>query len=142
MSAIGSQEVEGVAGIPASVFVNGEDSGVRVRPLSEAIGAEIEGVDLSHPISDGEYGAIEQALAQHGVLVFRKQDLPPAMHVDFASRFGRLVGHIVKRFSVADYPEVTYISNVVDDKGEKIGADRAGMLWHADAAYLPKPMLG
>jgi hypothetical protein len=45
------------------------------------------------------------------------------MHVDFASRFGRLVGHIVKRVALHDYPEVTIIPNVVNEQGEKIGAD-------------------
>ncbi|MBL8385930.1 MAG: TauD/TfdA family dioxygenase [Burkholderiales bacterium] len=117
-------------------------SGIRVRRLSEHIGAEIENIDLSRPISSAQFADINTLLVRHSVLVFRGQDLPPAMHVDFASRFGRLVGHIVKRFSVDDYPEVTYISNVRNDKGEMIGADRAGMIWHSDMSYLPRPMLG
>lgn len=97
---------------------------------------------ISRPISDAEFSAINQALVQHGVVVFRDQDLPPAMHVDFSSRFGRLVGHIVKRFSVENFPEVTYISNVRNDQGEMIGADRAGMVWHSDMSYMRRPMLG
>jgi len=115
---------------------------LRVRRLTDHIGAEIEGVDLSRPISDAEFQAVNAALVEHGVLVFRDQDLPPAMHVDFSSRFGPLVGHIVKRFSVEDFPEVTYISNVKNDKGEMIGADRAGMIWHSDMSYMARPMLG
>lgn len=117
-------------------------SAIRIHPVTEHIGAEVENVDLSRPISAAEYEDINEALATHGVLVFRDQDLPPAMHVDFAARFGRLVGHIVKRFSVEEFPEVTYISNVRNDKGEMIGADRAGMIWHSDMSYLPRPMLG
>lgn len=120
----------------------GSRSGIRVRPLTEHIGAEVSNVDLSQPITDAQYADINQALVTHAVLVFRDQDLPPAMHVDFSARFGRLVGHIVRRFSVEDYPEVTYISNVRNDKGEMIGADRAGMVWHSDMSYLKKPMLG
>lgn len=117
-------------------------SAIHIEPLTEHIGAEVRNVDLSRPISAEEYEDINAALVAHSVLVFRDQELPPAMHVDFASRFGRLVGHIVKRFSVADYPEVTYISNVRNDKGEMIGADRAGMIWHSDMSYFPRPMLG
>jgi taurine dioxygenase len=117
-------------------------SGIRVRSLTEHIGAEVDNVDLSQPITPAQYADINQALVTHGVLVFRDQDLPPAMHVDFSARFGRLVGHIVHRFSVEDYPEVTYISNVRNDKGEMIGADRAGMVWHSDMSYFKKPMLG
>ncbi len=120
----------------------GVHAGIGVRRLTDSIGAEITGVDLSRPIINEEYLDINQALVDHSVIVFRSQDLPPAMHVDFASRFGRLVGHIVRRFSVTDFPEVTYISNVVNDKGEKLGADRAGMIWHSDMSYFPRPMLG
>ena len=117
-------------------------SAIRIRPLTEHIGAEVENVDLSRPISQAEFEDINDALVAHSVLVFRDQELPPAMHVDFSSRFGRLVGHIVRRFSVEDYPEVTYISNVRNERGEMIGADRAGMIWHSDMSYFPRPMLG
>lgn len=119
-----------------------KNSGLRVRKLTEHIGAEIEGVDLSRPVTEAEFQDIGGALVENNVIVFRDQDVPPAMHVDFASRFGRLVGHVVKRFGVNDYPEVTLISNVVNEKGEMIGADRAGMIWHSDMSYLPRPMLG
>jgi taurine dioxygenase len=115
---------------------------LQVCPLTDHIGAEIKGIDLSQPISEAQFQAINAALVEHGVLVFRNQDLPPAMHVDFSSRFGPLVGHIVRRFSVEDFPEVTYISNVRNDKGEMIGADRAGMIWHSDMSYMARPMLG
>lgn len=117
-------------------------SGVTVRKLTQHIGAEIDGIDLSRPIGPAEFDDINDALVTHSVIVFRGQDLPPNMHVDFAARFGRLVGHVVNRFGLADYPEVTLISNVVNDKGEKIGADRAGMVWHSDMSYFERPMLG
>jgi taurine dioxygenase len=117
-------------------------SGLRFRPLSEHIGAEVEGVDLSRPITSEQHLDLDRALAAFGVLVFRDQDLPPAMHVDFSARFGPLVGHLVSRFSVEGFPQVTYISNVRNDKGEMIGADRAGMIWHSDMSYFKRPMLG
>jgi len=111
-------------------------------PVSEHIGAEVRGIDLSQPIGAEHYQELNQALGRYGVLVFRDQDLPPAMHVDFSARFGPLVGHLVNRFSVEGYPQVTYISNVRNDKGEMIGADRAGMIWHSDMSYFRRPMLG
>lgn len=113
-----------------------------VRKMTHHIAAEIEGVDLSKPLSDEQFQDINEVLVTHGVIVLRDQDLPPKMHVDFASRFGRLVGHVVKRFGLDEYPEVTLISNVVNEKGEKIGADRAGMVWHSDMSYMQRPMLG
>lgn len=113
-----------------------------VRKLTRHIGAQIDGIDLSRPMTDEQFQDINDTLVTHGVIVMRDQDLPPKMHVDFASRFGKLVGHVVKRFGLEEYPEVTLISNVVNEKGEKIGADRAGMVWHSDMSYMPRPVLG
>ena len=113
-----------------------------VRKLTRHIGAEIEGIDLSRPMTAEQFQDINDTLVTHGVIVMRDQDLSPKMHVDFASRFGSLVGHVVKRFGLEEYPEVTLISNVVNEKGEKIGADRAGMIWHSDMSYMQRPVLG
>lgn len=120
----------------------GKNSGMRIEKLAEHVGAAISGVDLSRTISEGEFEDIQAAWVEHGVLVFRNQDLPPAMHVEFSARFGPLIGHVVNRFNLQDYPEVTLISNVSNDKGEKIGADRAGMLWHSDMSFMQRPSMG
>jgi len=118
------------------------EAGLRIRLLGEHIGAEVSGLDLSRPVSSAQARDIDAALVRYGVLLFRGQDLPPAMHVDLSRRFGPLHGHVVSRFNLPDHPEVTFISNVVDEKGEKIGADRAGMIWHSDTSFLRKPSLG
>jgi len=117
-------------------------SGIGVRKLTELIGAEVEGVDLSRPIDGAQQSDIGEALVAHGVLVFRGQDLPPAMLVDFSARFGPLIGHVVSRFNLQDHPQVTILSNISNERGEKIGADRAGMLWHSDMSYMRRPSLG
>jgi taurine dioxygenase len=117
-------------------------SGLTVRKLSEHLGASVEGVDLSAPITDKTYQDIFDTWITHSVLVFRDQELAPAMHVDFSSRFGELVGHVVSRFGLADYPQVTILSNVENDQGQKIGADRAGMIWHSDLSFMACPSLG
>lgn len=117
-------------------------TGLTVRRLSEHIGAEIQGVDLSAPVSDEVARDIQDAWERHGVVVFRGQDLPPIAHRDFSAHFGPLVGHVLSRFNLAECPEVTIISNVANDKGEKIGADRAGMIWHSDMSFVERPSMG
>ena len=117
-------------------------AGLTIRKLSEHLGAEVEGVDLSETVSADVFSDIQQAWVAHGVLTFREQTLAPAMHVDFSSRFGELVGHVVSRFGLSDYPQVTVLSNIEDDKGQKIGADRAGMIWHSDLSFMQCPSLG
>jgi taurine dioxygenase len=121
---------------------HGKRSGIRIERLSEHTGAAVTGVDLSRQISADEFADVHDAWVTHGVLVFRDQELPPAMHVDFSARFGPLIGHVVDRFNLQDFPAVTLISNVNNEKGEKIGADRAGMIWHSDMSYMKKPSMG
>ena len=116
--------------------------GLEVMKLAEHLGAEVRGVDLSSKISDEQYRDIHDAWVVHGVLVFRDQEFPPAMHVDFSGRFGSLIGHVVSRFNLEDFPEVTVLSNVKNEAGEFIGADRAGLVWHSDMSYLAHPSMG
>jgi len=119
-----------------------DGSGITVRKLSEHVGIEIEGVDLSRPLPDHTLRDIKEAWERHGVAVFRDQELSPTAHRDFSAHFGPLVGHVLNRFNMSDCPEVTIISNIVNEKGEKIGADRAGMIWHSDMSFVKRPSMG
>lgn len=117
-------------------------SGLKVRKVAQHLGAEVSGVDLSKPVTDDQWADIHDAWVVHGVLVFRDQDLPPDMHVDFSARFGPLISHPVSRFGLEGFPEITILSNVVNKDGEKIGADRAGMVWHSDMSFFEEPSMG
>jgi taurine dioxygenase len=48
---------------------------VLIRPLAGNIGAEIEGIDLSEPLSDDAYAQIRGAFNTYGVVFFRNQHL-------------------------------------------------------------------
>ena len=61
-----------------------------VVPLSDALGGEIKGLDLSQPIDDATVAAIEEAWAKHIVLLFRDQRLDEDRQLAFAARFGEL----------------------------------------------------
>ena len=81
-------------------------SAVEVRPLSIHTGAEISGVDLTHPLTVEEVRDIRAALFQWKVVFFRDQQLDHTQHVAFARQFGELtVGHAVYGH-VEGYPEV------------------------------------
>ena len=64
-----------------------------VRPLEPTIGAEISGVDLRKPISDGVRDSIKNTLLQYKVVFFRDQELTADQHAAFAARFGKLYTH-------------------------------------------------
>jgi alpha-ketoglutarate-dependent taurine dioxygenase len=64
---------------------------VVVKRLSERVGSEIVGVSAEQLVSDdGLATAILDALAAHGVLVFRGLDLQPAAQVAFCRELGRV----------------------------------------------------
>ena len=58
-----------------------------------AIGALVEGVDLSQDLAQSEVDRLEELLLQHQVLFFRDQPLTPQQQVKFAARFGTLHVH-------------------------------------------------
>ena len=65
-------------------------SSVVVRPSTPVIGAEIEGVDLSKPLSPAEVDDIHQALLQWKVLFFRDQEISDEQQLAFGRYFGKL----------------------------------------------------
>ncbi len=79
---------------------------IEVRPLTLHIGAEIDGVDLTRPLSPKTVGDIRAALLKWKVVFFRAQSLDHDQHLAFARRFGDLtVGHAVFGH-VEGYPEI------------------------------------
>ena len=62
---------------------------MEVRPLSEALGAEIR-IDLSRPVDAEARRAIRRAFLDHQVILFRGQDLSEAGQESFCRLFGEL----------------------------------------------------
>jgi len=106
----------------------------QLRPLGEALGTEATGGDLSR-LDDATFAWIEQAFAEHPVLVFRDQDLDAATLADFGRRFGRPRPHSLIKYRHKDHPEVSWLTNV-DENGQVdwFGVKRATD-WHTDSPY-------
>jgi taurine dioxygenase len=115
--------------------------GIKVVPLA-VLGAEVKGVDLASP-SSADVEAIKNAWYEHDVLVFRNQRLTDDALLSFSRHFGTLdspPNQGAGRKSPAGYPDVYVVSNVLDDKGEPIGALGDGeAAWHTDMSYAPHP---
>lgn len=108
---------------------------VEVIPSGASLGARIEGLDLSQPLSDADIEGIRAALGAHGVVCFPGQDLDPARQKAFAVRFGSLEVNVAAAgFTPADHPEIMVLSNIVED-GRPIGLADAGQGWHTDMSY-------
>lgn len=114
---------------------------VDVRAFDAVLGAEILGVDLSQPLDDDTFAAIEDAYNRYSVLLFRGQDISEAQHVGFSRRFGELEIHVLAQYLHPEHPEILVVSNVEED-GRNVGIKDAGRYWHTDLSYMAKPSRG
>jgi len=113
---------------------------LRGTPFDGALGAEIHGIDLSEPMSKSDFGVVEDALHRHEVLVFRKHTLSDEQLMTFTLLFGcELNIHPFHQFNKPNAPEITVLSNILDEKGRPIGAAEAGRHWHSDLSYTTHP---
>ena len=112
-----------------------------VHPLSEALGAEIIGLDLSQPLDDVSFSEVHRAHLEHLVLVFRNQRITPQQQIDFSRRFGPLDQHPADDAVLPDHPEVLLVSTRRED-GKYVGIPDGGPMWHSDLAYRPRGSVG
>jgi len=114
---------------------------IKVRKVG-LFGAEIEGIDLAR-LSNAEADAIKAAWYRHDVIFFRNQRLTDDDLLAFSRHFGTLdppPNQGGSRKSPPGYPDVYIVSNVLDVRGEPIGALGDGeAAWHTDMSYLPHP---
>ena len=111
---------------------------IPVRKADAACGAEIA-FDLSQPVDDDTFAAIERAFHDNIVVCFPDQHLTSEQQIRFSRRFGELEIHIVKKYLLPDHPEILLVSNIKDDNGEHIGLADAGFTWHSDTSYRRYP---
>lgn len=113
-----------------------------IRPFETAIGAEVLGFDMSKPMDDATFRAIEDAWNRHSVLVFRDQKMTEAEHIRFSKRFGDLEEHVLYQYRHPKHPDIFVVSNVKDETGRHVGAYDAGRYWHTDLSYMAVPSRG
>ena len=108
-----------------------------VRKLSDALGAEVIGLDLARPLDESDYRRLYAAWLDNLLLVFRDQHLTPEQHIDFSRRLGPLEIHFARHYLLDGHPEVYVLSNVME-KGQDVGKGSTPY-WHSDLSYMQKP---
>jgi taurine dioxygenase len=114
-------------------------SEITVRRLSDALGCEILGAQISAHMSDAEFNTIEDALHEHLVVIVRDQKVSPGAFVAFAKRFGRPEPHVIDQFHHKADRNILILSNRKNEKGEPIGLADGGTYFHSDYSYLDVP---
>lgn len=104
-----------------------------IRKLGEYVGARVEGVDFSAPLTDVLLDDIAAVLYEHQVISLPAADMTPAQHIRIASHFGEPEHNDTDQFARdAQFPEITVIDS---DKGDRADS------WHADETFLEHPPL-
>jgi taurine dioxygenase len=100
--------------------------------IAGALGAELQGVDLSVPLGAAQVAEIRRAFLEHLVVFFRDQPLTPAQFMAFALRLGEPVEYPMVK-GLAEFPKIIEV--------KKLEHERAafGAIWHSDTAYLERP---
>src|ERR1700685_1207279 len=118
---------------------------VSVRKLHALFAAEVGGVDLTCPLTRNEVAAIEDAIAEHAVLVFRDQRITDDQQLAFSRCFGELEETrgtgISKPGEQRLHPAFADVSNIGKDNKllERDNRRRlyslGNMLWHSDSSF-------
>ncbi len=123
----------------ANIVMN-DPSQINAIEMTSALGVEIQGVDLTEPLSDAAFAKLLALFHRYCVIFFRKQRLTPQLLVTFSARFGELDIHHMTEHTLRDLPQVRVLSNVKKD-GRGVGITRGGMHWHSDLSYKRVPAL-
>ncbi len=103
----------------------------KVEPLTEAVGAVIEGIDIGAPIAAETIAFIRATLVERGVVFFRRQDVTIEQMWDFIAHFGTPWKD--DSFGADDNrPEDVQI---MDSVSTRYGTS----IWHTDSSFLAEP---
>jgi len=125
---------------------------ITVRPFAAGLGADITGVDIRKPLSSADRDGIRAAWLANLVLRFRDQPMTDEQHMAFTRQFGELefnpAALIAKQYGVETQtagrkrevpPEISVISNIIED-GKAIGGLGDGeAFWHTDSSFVDIP---
>ena len=109
----------------------GEAIGFGLHPVTSAVGAVVEGLDLRKPLAPEIVRSLRQALAERGVLFFKNQELTTEGFWAFTGQFG--------------IPLKDETTGTADDRAKDLmtvdfaPARHSTAVWHSDTTSLAMP---
>ena len=119
--------------------------GLNITPLTEHVGAEISGIDISQKQDDTTVGVLNEAFNTYVALVFRNQSITQNQQTGFAQNFGPLglrrnAPKAIRAGEGKFSTHVMLVTNIAEEAGTKEGSYGDGEMWfHADSCYYEKP---
>ena len=114
---------------------------LHIRPLSDALGAEVAGVDWTRPVSDTTVAAIKDAFLTYHLVCLRSEPLTPAAFAQVSRYFGEPQIQLLRNMRVEEVPEVSVFNSTykkAEDKPADLLFDRRSG-WHTDDSYFAVP---
>ena len=106
-------------------------SALRIEPLTTAIGAVIEGVDLAGRLADGELRELRAVIHRYRVVFLRDQHLSLEEHRRLGEQLGPLAVSPLHRL----LGTARTVSTIADDDERP----PAGFAWHSDLSWTAAP---
>ncbi len=114
-----------------------EKTTMTIRRISENIGAEVFGIDLSQTLDKATQKAIYDALVDNIALVFHHQTLTPEQFCAFAQTLGEVMDQDHPKYSFPGLPGIKRHSNQnLDITGKPV---KEGLRWHTDGTHRLHP---
>jgi taurine dioxygenase len=111
--------------------------------LTPHIGGRVKDLDVAAGLNTAQRAWLLRALLDRKVLVLPSQTLSAESFHAFAGGFGSLQHHVLRKYRHADYPGLSWLTNVATDGSvDSFGVTRATN-WHSDGSYsVDPPALG
>ncbi len=103
-----------------------------IRRVGVHLGAEVSGIDLRKPVSEEQMAAIEAALAENEVLVFRRQEISSEQLMAFGRRFGELTVHPFA-------PHADEAPALIKFRNDETTPPFSTDVWHSDETFRAEP---
>ena len=117
-----------------------------IRKLTENIGAEIDGVDLTKPLADGVFDQIRDAFDEYSVLVFHEQAFDDDTQIAFSQNFGSL--ETMRKTKPGGGGYISDISNIDPATKQmyptghwRLLYNTGNEMWHTDSSFKSVPAL-
>lgn len=121
---------------------------LQTKPLHPVFAAEVTGIDLGKPLSDELVEAIHQAMNEHAVLVFRRQNLSEADQMRVGESLGTVeaqrasVGQEKSRLRDERMNDISNLGpdgNLLPSQHPRRLFNLGNRLWHTDSSFKAVP---
>ena len=114
---------------------------IEINALSPALGAEVVGLDLTHPAEESDVAAIKAAFLEYHLLCIRGNQLKSDAFARVAHYFGKPQAQLMRDQRVEGLPEVSILESTYkspEDKPDDLVNVRLSG-WHTDDSYFAIP---